>query len=188
MSTLPRACTRCIGRKRKCDFVRPKCANCDRIDSTCIYPSPQKRRGPLGGFSRLAEDRTIACEDALFFMLAQPAIRACLSLLRDEVDAIPQAVDKTLSKEARTAWWSDHPVDTISALLSLPIGTEGVSASQGRVGSAVDVEANSSSELEVNQDERERSSTEQMKGMPGELDPGPKRTIVGRFSALHRPE
>lgn len=88
------------------------------------------------------------------------------------MDTIPQAVDKTLSKEARTAWWNDHPVDTISGLLSLPIGTEGVSASRGRDGSVVDVEANSSSELEVNQDDRERSSTEQMADMPGELDPG----------------
>jgi hypothetical protein len=104
------------------------------------------------------------------------------------VDAIPQAVDKTLSKEARTAWWNDHPVDTISGLLSLPIGAHESSASRGRAGSTVDVEANSSSELEVNQDERGRSSTEQMADMPGELDPGPKRTIVDRFSALHRPE
>lgn len=104
------------------------------------------------------------------------------------MDAIPQAVDKTLSKEARTTWWNDHPVDTISGLLSLPISIEGVSASRGRAGSVVAVEANSSSELEVNQDERGRSSTERMADMAGELDPRPKRTIVDRFSALHRPE
>ena len=88
------------------------------------------------------------------------------------MDTIPQAVDKTLSKEARTAWWNDHPVDTISGLLSLPIGADGVSASRERAASVQDVDVNSSSELEVNQDDRGRSSTEQMADMAGELDPG----------------
>lgn len=98
------------------------------------------------------------------------------------MNAIPQTVNKTLSKEARTAWWNDHPVDTISRLLSLPIGTKGVSAFRERVGSVADVEANSSSELEMNQDGRERSSTQQMMDMPGELVFRPKRTVFDCLS------
>jgi hypothetical protein len=40
---------------------------------------PYYRSGPLGGFSRLAEERAVVCEDALAFLLAQPQVRACLA-------------------------------------------------------------------------------------------------------------
>jgi hypothetical protein len=50
--------------------------------SSCV------RSGPLVGFSRLAEDRAIACENALVFLLSQPEVMACLGSMTQTASPI----------------------------------------------------------------------------------------------------
>ncbi|KAF8978568.1 hypothetical protein BGZ46_006331 [Entomortierella lignicola] len=62
---LTQACDPCRKKKVKCDGIKPRCANCAKINANCTYLPSMKKRGPRQGYIELLEKRLDKMEQML---------------------------------------------------------------------------------------------------------------------------
>ncbi|SPO30859.1 uncharacterized protein UTRI_05519_B [Ustilago trichophora] len=64
-----RACDQCFLKKDRCDGLQPVCTLCVELDRTCTYDRPERKRGPTQGLRPRLEQRIMALETVLGFLL-----------------------------------------------------------------------------------------------------------------------
>ncbi|KAI5449815.1 hypothetical protein NCC49_004027 [Naganishia albida] len=71
--------------------------------------------GPLSGFSKTAEDRAVAAEDALAWLLSLAEVQVAVRSIDGDM-VIPQSPKRNMSKESRVRYWTNHPLKTVANL------------------------------------------------------------------------
>ncbi|TKY88742.1 hypothetical protein EX895_002373 [Sporisorium graminicola] len=94
-----RACDQCFLKKDRCDGLQPICTFCSKLERTCTYDRPERKRGPTQGLRPRLEQRIAALETVLGFVLSQTGESAV------RVDQFKQASEQERSKWRKEGWW-----------------------------------------------------------------------------------
>ncbi|SNX84018.1 uncharacterized protein MEPE_02726 [Melanopsichium pennsylvanicum] len=118
-----RACDQCYQKKDKCDGLTPVCTFCAQSERKCTYDRPERKRGPTQGLRPRLEQRILALETVLGFVLGQLKHER----VKIDVDQLKNAGQADKAKFRKQGWlYSDVKQELVDVL-----GLEGDLVSMG---------------------------------------------------------
>ncbi|SPO29697.1 uncharacterized protein UTRI_05519 [Ustilago trichophora] len=97
-----RACDQCFQKKDRCDGLQPICTFCFQLERTCTYDRPERKRGPTQGLRPRLEQRIVALETVLGFLLCKDGIG--INVERDDIERLKKADEKQRENWRHDGW------------------------------------------------------------------------------------
>nr|CDI55286.1 c6 transcription factor [Melanopsichium pennsylvanicum 4] len=108
-----RACDQCYQKKDKCDGLTPVCTFCAQSERKCTYDRPERKRGPTQGLRPRLEQRILALETVLGFVLGQLKHER----VKIDVDQLKNAGQADKAKFRKQGWlYSDVKQELVDVL------------------------------------------------------------------------